>query len=137
MGEFLNISCPVCHRVYPVSTWAKIAVSEAAHLGVIQRSEGRGAIFEVGKVFDPEGLDWIKLDGFRVSIRREPSPFELVKGSFLRALSRWISRGWLTDADLITLGLAKLTWDSLAIRRSVSSIREERVVVTKRRAFEL
>lgn len=137
MGEFLNISCPVCHRVYPFSTWAKIALSDATHLGIIQRSEGRGAIFEVGRVFDPQGLDWIKLDSFGVSVRREPSPFELVKGCLLRALSRWISQGWLTEADLMALGLVKLTWASLGIRRSVSSISQERLVVTKRKAFEL
>ena len=107
MAEFLNPTCPVCLRSHPVSVWERVLNSEVDHLGIVQRSGGRGQFEVVGRVYQPEQLDWVKLDGFDISIRRESAPFGLLKSCFIRALSRWVDRGWLTDKDLRELGLER------------------------------
>ena len=108
MNEFLNITCPVCLKSHPTSVWERIMNSEVDHLSIIQRSGGRGQFEMVGRVYQPEELNWIKLDGFNLSVRREPLPFELLKSCFNRALSRWVSRGWLSDEDFKHMGLQRL-----------------------------
>jgi len=137
MAEFLNPTCPVCLRSHPISVWERIVNSETDYLGIVQRSGGRGQFEVVGQVYQPEQLDWVKLDGFDISVKREPAPFEVVRGCFMRALSRRVDRGWLTDAELRTIGLIRLGWESLGIRRTMSVISQERVVTTKTKVFQL
>lgn len=137
MGEFLSPSCPVCHRIYPISVWGKIAASNADYLGILQRSRGRGQIEVIGRMYDPRDLDWVSVEGFGVSMKRQPAPFELVKACLMRSLGRWADRGWLTSADLSTVGLTRFSWESLGVRQTVSQISVDRVVTTRKEAFRL
>ena len=137
MSEVLNIRCPVCGRLAPISAWEKIAASDSDYLGLLQRFGGRGKIETLKKIARPDELDWIDIDGFGLQVQREPAPFELLKGKLLSVLSGWLDRSWISDRELAGLGLKRLSinlGDLVSVSRT--AITKPREVITKTAEFE-
>lgn len=135
MAEFINVRCPVCLRAWPPTTWERTAGSEIKDLGVVQVSLGRGLFKEVGRLHTREDLEWVSLEGFGLSVKREPDPFYLVKRCLLRALTRW--RGWFSQEELESVGLVRERIGGLTLPTRERSVKVWREVNRHSTKFEL
>ncbi len=74
-------------------------------LAKILTSNGDKGIHSVGIINDPGelGLEFGSTDGHKL-----PGLFDNVKARFKEAITHYMAKGWLTDADLAGIGLEKI-----------------------------
>ncbi|MBA7643808.1 hypothetical protein ES703_51541 [subsurface metagenome] len=105
-------------------------------LAKVMTSNGDKAFKTLGMVNDPSelALDFVSPGG-----RKIPGLFDNVKARFKEAISHYVGKGWLTDADLADLGLQKME-TKLGSFKFPTTIREhtnKRKVERTRENFEL
>lgn len=84
--EVTQAHCPLCFHARPIAWWETVlgAQDDTHPFGFRQVFAGRGRISE-GESILPE---------------QDPPLYRIVKQKFLRAITFWIRRGWLSQAEV-------------------------------------